>query len=419
VSGEPQLLEVTAPSGSEPGATVGLHVLARDQYGNRCAGWSGWLEVLPASWVNVPAARRVEDPGGDGITLNVGLSGSDVPESGVVSIQVRETDRDLLGTSNPIVVGRSAPFWGDLHACLPEGSSSHKELDFELAVGPQPTVKKTFFYFQTEARPDGQRGAPAGGSGGGRRIGFLRFSLPDAQSDEMMPSHLLEIYSCWGNREYWGAPQPDIRYDRHPDRTAHAVLSQGIVAGFAAGSNSRFGVGGDARQAEAGRGYPGGLTGVYAESLTREALFTALRERRCYSTTGARIVMNVEMAGHEMGRLVEVRPDDTDLIRERRISVLIHGTDVVEKIEVIRNNTEVCTYRGESSSVSFNWSDRQDLNRIALPRSMRGGSLTCYYFVRVTQADGQMAWSSPIWFLLRPRRDGRGAEEEEREEAAN
>jgi len=217
----------------------------------------------------------------------------------------------------------------------------------------------------------------------------------------MLPSHLLEIYSAWGSREHWGARRPDIRLDKHPDRTAQAVLAQGIIAGFAAGSNSSYGIGKDARRAEANRGYPAGLTAVFADSLDQNDLFSALRERHCYATTGARILLKVGVNGHPMGRLVEVSADDETTLRERRITAHVYGTAPIDRIEVIRNNTEICTYRGDGLDVHFDWIDQQDLTRIALPRNLRGGGLTCYYYLRITQEDGEIAWSSPVWFMLR------------------
>ena len=68
-------------------------------------------------------------------------------------------------------------------------------------------------------------------------------------------------------------------------------------------------------------------------------------------------------------------------------------------IEVIRNNTEVCTYRGDGEDVEFEWVDQQELSRIALQRTIRGRQQTCCYYLRITQADGDIAWTSPIWFV--------------------
>lgn len=383
-------LEVIAPSQGHPGTPLELRVIGRDESNNRCVGWRGWFRVeTDAEGVLIPASQRNEDATGEGVTLDVGVSDR---ATGVVRLRVRESDSQATGVSNPIAIGQSAPYWGDLHACMPDTSDGRTELDFTLNVGPEPTHQKASFHFQTEEAQE-NIGQPSSG--------FLRFSLPDANSDEMLPSHLLEIYSSWGSRERWSARRPDIRLDRHPDRTIQAVLAQGIIAGFAAGSNSRYGVGTDARRAESGRGYPAGLTAVFADSLDQNDLFTALRERRCYATTGTRMLLNVAINGHAMGRLVEVSADDEKTLHERQISARVYGTAPIDRIEVIRNNTEICTYRGDGHDVHFNWSDQQDLTRIALPRNLRGGGLTCYYYLRITQEDGEIAWSSPVWFMLR------------------
>ena len=393
-SGGLRRLEVIAPSRGEAGGELSLCVVGRDALGNRCVGWNGWFSVeSDIEGLRVPVVQRHEDPTGEGVRLDVGL-----PEtlSGPVRFQVRESETGLVSTSNPVLVGQEAPFWGDPHAATAEEGRPHSTLDFSLDVGPGPTLDQTSFLFSLD-RPSGKVGEPSSAPG------LLRIALPDAQLvDEMLPSHLLEIYSSWGSREFWGGRRPDVRPARHPDRTAHAVLSQGIAVGFAAGSNSRFGVGRDARRAEVGRGYPAGLTAVYAESRTREALFAAMRERRCYATTGARILLRFEVEGHEMGQLVEIEPEDRVTRRERHMKVTVNGTSLVDRIEIVRNNVDVCTYRGESEDVSFDWADQQPLERIALPRAMRGGALTCYYYARVTQTDGEIAWSSPVWFTMRP-----------------
>ena len=102
-----------------------------------------------------------------------------------------------------------------------------------------------------------------------------------------------------------------------------------------------------------------------------------------------------------MGRIVNVDEGDVSAIEERQISVRVSGTDKVDRIEVVRNNIEVCTYRGESEDVDLEWVDRQDLRSIVLPRNLGRGARTCYYFVRVIQSDGEMAWTSPVWLVLR------------------
>ena len=49
----------------------------------------------------------------------------------------------------------------------------------------------------------------------------------------------------------------------------------------------------------------GGYTGLFAEQLTREAVWRALKARHCYATTGRRILLDVRAAGAMMGDVVE------------------------------------------------------------------------------------------------------------------
>jgi hypothetical protein len=77
-----------------------------------------------------------------------------------------------------------------------------------------------------------------------------------------------------------------------------------------------------------------------------------------------------------------------DVFPSREIPVLkvkVEGTGPIDRIEVIKNNTFVHTDRPKGSSASFEFRD----NDVKPGQS--------YYYVRVEQAAGQLAWSSPIW----------------------
>jgi hypothetical protein len=376
-------LEAIAPSSVAANSSFDIRIVARDTLGNRCRDWSGWFVVqTDAQGVRVPHTQRQDDPTGEGIILPVRVEEG---RSDPLRLTITDEETGIQAMTNPILVGMPGPIWGDLHACVGDSDSSVPELDFELAVGATPTLSRTSFTFQLAEDTST----------------ILRYSLPDRGNEEILSSHLLEVYSCWGNREEWGGRDSDIRIDRHPSRTCQAVLGEGVVAGFAAGSNSRLGVGRDAVRAEAGRGYAGGLTAVYSASESQEAIFEALRERRCYATTGHRPLIDFSIDSYPMGSMVEVESSDREILAERKIRATVQGTSLIERIEVIRNNTEVCTYRGESSDVAFEWNDQQDLSRIALQRTVRGRAQTCYYYLRITQADGEMVWTSPIWFVMK------------------
>ena len=57
----------------------------------------------------------------------------------------------------------------------------------------------------------------------------------------------------------------------------------------------------------------------------------------------------------------------------------------VDKIEIVKNNKFVFSSNPKKASVQLTYEDSD-----AKP----GES---YYYVRVQQSDGQMAWSSPMW----------------------
>ena len=120
--------EVTVPSAVELETPVALRVVARDDLENWSTGWSGWLDVESnTKGVRVPVPQKYEDTEGEGVTVDVSLS--DVSD-GPVRVSVRESETGLRGRSNPIAIGKPGPYWGDLHACIPDDKDSQSTLDF-------------------------------------------------------------------------------------------------------------------------------------------------------------------------------------------------------------------------------------------------------------------------------------------------
>ncbi len=72
------------------------------------------------------------------------------------------------------------------------------------------------------------------------------------------------------------------------------------------------------------------------------------------------------------------------------LKVRVQGTDKIARIEVIKNNTFVHTVRPEASQAAFEFRDT----------SVKPGE--SYYYIRVEQEAGQLAWSSPIWVNYTP-----------------
>jgi len=120
-----------------------------------------------------------------------------------------------------------------------------------------------------------------------------------------------------------------------------------------------------------------GLTAVFAPELMREAVFRALRQRRCYATTGARMLVNFSVDKLCMGGEGPVR-------RPATIQVKVAGTAPIEAVTIVRRNEDVYCESGAGLDVEVHWEDAD----------VQPGD---WYYVRIKQADGHYAWASPVW----------------------
>ena len=121
---------------------------------------------------------------------------------------------------------------------------------------------------------------------------------------------------------------------------------------------------------------------IYADSLTEDGLFDAIRERRLYATEDKNLEISYMLDGHMMGSQL-----GTDAVGENvNIEVTVYDpdhSDAISKVEVVVN----------SGRVAYTWD--------SIPAS---GELSAtipadysYYFIRVTQADGNLAVTAPVW----------------------
>ena len=191
---------------------------------------------------------------------------------------------------------------------------------------------------------------------------------------------LVEIYSKQGTSEYHGNPRPvnNARAEGH----VQYALNKGYRLGFVGGSDTHITRPGSIIK-EPGKPFPykeSGLTAVYAKELSREAILDALKHRRCYATTGHRIIVEFSINGHFMGEEFAVCTGD-----ELDIQAFAAGTDEFEKVEIIKNGA---VFYEDNTTV-------QDLT--LRTKDIKSAATSDYYYLRVTQKDGCRAWSSPIW----------------------
>jgi hypothetical protein len=120
---------------------------------------------------------------------------------------------------------------------------------------------------------------------------------------------------------------------------------------------------------------------LLADDFSRKGLMEAIRKRHSYAATD-NIVLDVRMGS--LGILGdEVRTG------EPRLDVVVLGTAALDRVEVLRDGEVVHSERPgkDAAEARFHWDDP----------SPKKGERPSYYYVRVVQKDGQMAWGSPIW----------------------
>jgi hypothetical protein len=202
---------------------------------------------------------------------------------------------------------------------------------------------------------------------------------------------VVEIHSCWGTSEYPGNPGWD--HSIKPGGGVQAALGRGYRLGIMASSDTCAGLPGrSVANAERWNFHKekGGLTAVYAPELTREAIFEALYRRRSYATTGARIILDFSLNHYPMGSEYILLGDSPINIRIKAL-----GTDLIKTVTIVRNNIDLKTFEIRDDAAEISYQDDQDL--ISETFKDDQGQLFVFYYIRLTQYDGEIAWSSPIW----------------------
>ncbi|HID11028.1 MAG TPA: DUF3604 domain-containing protein [Candidatus Latescibacteria bacterium] len=415
--GYPRCLYVVAPSAVQPGEPFRVRALALDGFdGNPSPGYSGHVRVLCTDpLAQVPCEAEISDN-------YLALSGVVLRTPGVHTITLLDEHNGLIGQSPPIGVDFFPEGWrayfGDIHGhnehCDGRGTVDEyylwardvRILDFcaltNHVEGAKRLPVEDFWRLDIAKANDynspGNFVAFVGFEWGGwtvwgdKCVYYLEGDGPYFPANEpvadtpgklfarlesrdaiVVPHHtkyggrtvwdehdprwepVVEIYSIWGSSECYG------------EHSVQAAWERGYRLGVIAGSDDHTGHPGTP---------PGGLACILAGELTREALFYALESRRCYGTTGARILLDFRVNGVPVGGVVR----NTETVE---VYVRVAGTAPIEKVEILRDSEVVYSADGDGREVTLRW------------REVRGRGR--YYYVRVAQADGHLAWSSPIW----------------------
>ena len=116
---------------------------------------------------------------------------------------------------------------------------------------------------------------------------------------------------------------------------------------------------------------------VWATGVTREELFEAMRARRTYAATD-KILLDVRIGDAFMG-------EETRAIGKPQLKIHALGTDQIDEIQIIKNAQVLARLAPNETEVHTTFTDDEYSGEPA------------WYYVRLHQTNGAMAWGSPIW----------------------
>jgi len=121
---------------------------------------------------------------------------------------------------------------------------------------------------------------------------------------------------------------------------------------------------------------------VLTDDFTEEGIYAAICAMRMYATEDKNLEIYYTANGFQLGSIIEEVPETLAI----NVSLFDpDATDSISKVEVIVN----------SGKTAYTWDD---------PAVLATGDLSCeldpkysYYYIRVTQGDGDLAVTSPVW----------------------
>lgn len=125
---------------------------------------------------------------------------------------------------------------------------------------------------------------------------------------------------------------------------------------------------------------------VMAASLTRNSILEAFRKMRFYCSDDWNVKVNFTISNQPMGSIVTQTGAAT-------INVSITDPDISEAV------SSIAVYYGTPGSGSNPTILNSVTNSSLLSYTHTlANNATCYYYLKITQADGDVIWTSPIWY---------------------
>ncbi len=389
ISGPARRLVLIAPSQVAPGESCSLILKAEDKWGNVAEGYRGTVRLESSGQVEGLPQEVTFSPQDRG---RIRIQGVSFPRPGLYFLRAWDQESGFRAQSNPIECaerGAERLYWGDLHgqtkSTLGMGTdaeyfdyarnvggvqvSSIQGNDFHLLGESWTQLKETVREYYAPGEFVTFLGYEWSGNtsaGGDHCVYYLDEDIPihrsshwqiEDKSDQHQDRYpVRELYDeLRGKRAFLiphiGGRRAILDYLTPEDQELvpvieiasvhgrfewflHEALEKGLVVGVVGAS--------DDHTCRPGAAYPtdvelrcrGGLTGIYARELTREGIWEALKARRCYATTGERIILKVSSNGNPMGSVMTTSSPPS-------IEVEVIGTAPLEKVEIVRDTTTI------------------------------------------------------------------------------
>ncbi len=395
VAGEPVRLFALAPADGLVGEELELTLRVEDEWGNPALVDGSGPEVVPANGVSAVSV----EPAGEMPAYRARVR---IDSPGVHRIEAALPAWGLKAVTNPLRVAREHPalrvFWGDLHAgqgeigcgvgsvrhhfdwarhvaglqlCSHQGNDHHVSLDLWERTRRETAAADEEGRFVAFLGCEWSANTPEGGDRNVfyrrdeprlRRSGrFFTEDVPDPEPDLETAAEFLEVMrdeDVLINMHAGGRP---TNLDFHEPRietlaeihSTHGTsdwfvldaLRRGYRVGITGGTDGVAGRPGcDHPGSRLIRNVRGGVTAFLAADLTREALWEAMAERRCYATDGPRIRLAVTADGHPMGS--EYSTDRCPLV-----AIEAEGTAGIEQVDLLCGTEPLWTWRPAAAPV--------------------------------------------------------------------
>ena len=455
IGGEAIRLVVVAPSDAAAEEEFRISIKAEDRWGNPANAYRGNVKISGAGVaVGTNEAHFDDDCGGI-----VWIDGCRITEPGEHRVIAEDDDAGLKGVSNPIIASEEVPdyrlYWGDPHGG--QVVDSYKIADFfkyarDVAgihfAGFQrndPAITTGAYEVQQQAEREhyepgrfvplpGYEWSATYDRGGHHNVYFRRFDQDlrrSGHADHLDPwdidtdlPHVLVLHEQKPAYDivvtpHVGGVAADLQWHEPQIEPALEITSthgqfewflresieRKYKMGFVGGSDCYTGRPGDDHPGYQLRRYQkAGLAGVYATELTLDGVLNAMKARRCYATSGVRIVAVVTADGHFMG-------SEYSTTSSPEITVKVVGAGPLERVELFRGleliHSEDMSPGRSSNRVRITWegaSRRTSYSGVVWDGSVKtsGGSIADARKIRfdsprshVTESsDTSLGWTS-------------------------